>query len=202
MGKLDDNMQAAQYAVAVVDLELFWGAANKPEETLAQIKRIQQPRGTSPQVVQDVFEMELMQQEGFMGFIRSTFAKKYPQGAEPWTEQKLVDLATIARQVHAGQCTEQAAVAFTYLLRNRSVKPLDFMLQQPRELDHVFFVVGRQRGKVNATEWPIDKSPPWGPDAVVCDPWSPQKDKRAYPASEIPKVMPRPWGVESLLRVE
>jgi hypothetical protein len=201
MGKLQDNLQAARDAVAIVDLTLFWGATNKPKETLAQIKGIQ-PLQTPPQVIQGVFEMEQMQQDNLLGLIRMQFNKKYPQGPEPWTEQKLVDLATIAQQLHAGQCTEQVAVAFTYLLRNRSVKPLDFMLQIPRELDHVFLLVGRQMGTSRTAEWPIDTSPPWGPDAVVCDPWSPRKDKRAYPASEIPQVMTRPWGVGGLLRVE
>jgi hypothetical protein len=201
MGTLQDNLKAAQDAVGVVDLVLFWGATNKPEETLAKIKKY--CRGDcSPPVIQGVFEMEQMQQDNLLGLIRMQFDRKYPQGPEPWTEQKLVDLAMFAQQLHAGQCTEQVAVAFTYLLRNLSVKPLDFMRLLPERLDHVLLVVGRQESKPRRTEWPIDKSPPWGPDAVVCDPWSPRKDKRAYPASEIPKVLAEPWGLGGLLRVE
>ncbi len=133
------------------------------------------------------------------------FDEKYPDGAEPWTQQKLVDLARFSTEGHTGQCTEQVAVAFEYLLRMPVTKPLDFMIELPRDLDHVFLVVGRQKGKKEmprTAQWPIDKSPPWGPDAVVCDPWSPQKDKRAYPATDMPKMMPLPWGVEGLLRVE
>jgi hypothetical protein len=40
MGKLDDNLKAAQDAVAIVDLVLFRGATNKPDETLSQIKKV------------------------------------------------------------------------------------------------------------------------------------------------------------------
>ena len=71
--------------------------------------------------------------------------------------------AGAAEGARCGNCQEQSAVAFTYLL-DRGVRPIDWMaLQDPG--DHAFVVVGR-----HSRTFETDPSS-WGASAVVCDPW-------------------------------
>jgi hypothetical protein len=217
MGKLEDNLRAAGGAISVVDhLMILGGAVNKPEAyndiaegvaSACRLDRLPSSFGFMGQAIQTFtssalfFGLAYPWLMGQVGALREEFLGKYGEEVEPWTEQKLLDLAALARKYHAGHCTEQVAVAFEHL-RNHGVKPLDLMIQMPRSLDHVFLVVGRSEGASRSSSWTIDQAPPWGADAVVCDPWSPDKANRAYPASKIPEMMKRPWGVESLFRLE
>jgi len=89
------------------------------------------------------------------------------------TESLLRRVAAAAEENGCGNCGEQSAVAFVYLLDHR-VRPIDWMaLQKPG--DHNFVVIGRVSGS--------DDTDPgtWGPAAIVCDPWK----GKVYPPSMI-----------------
>jgi hypothetical protein len=87
--------------------------------------------------------------------------------------------AAAAQQSHCGNCGEQTAVAFTFLERDRILRPLDFMYFKP-PFDHNYVVIGRIAGSNDS-----DVST-WGKNAVVCDPWS----NKAYPAADLAKHWP------------
>ena len=72
---------------------------------------------------------------------------------------RLVAMAKVAR---AGNCGEQAMLAFQFL-KSRGVSPLDIM--NFTDGDHAWVVIGRD---ANADEDDWDE---WGAAAVVCDPW-------------------------------
>jgi hypothetical protein len=79
------------------------------------------------------------------------------------TEAYLRMIAATAENVGCGNCGEQSATAFVYLL-DKGVRPLDWMaLESPG--DHAFVVLSRASGS-------DDHDPStWGPAAMVCDPW-------------------------------
>lgn len=79
------------------------------------------------------------------------------------TERYLRLSAGAAESTGCGNCGEQSALAFSYLL-DRGVHPIDWMALQPPG-DHAFVVIGRPRNS-NETE-PVT----WGASAIVCDPW-------------------------------
>jgi len=72
-------------------------------------------------------------------------------------------IAGAAENVGCGNCGEQSATAFVFLL-DKGIRPIDWMaLQDPG--DHAFVVIGRL-----ATSDATDPNT-WGNLAVVCDPW-------------------------------
>jgi hypothetical protein len=87
--------------------------------------------------------------------------------------------AATAEAVGCGNCGEQAAVAFVYLEKLRTVRPLEFMYVEV-PYDHNYVVIGRPESS--------DVSDPatWGSSAVVCDPW---KDK-SYPPADFATIWP------------
>jgi hypothetical protein len=99
--------------------------------------------------------------------LRKEFAAAYPHGPEPWNAAKLNKLALLAIKHRAGHCNEQVAIVFHHL-RGKGVKTLDFMFltPYPYPADHSFLIINRGM-----------------PNAVVCDPWSPWKNYRAYAAT-------------------
>ena len=71
--------------------------------------------------------------------------------------------AQAAQNMGAGNCGEQAALAFWYL-QQRGVRPLDLVHFTDR--DHAFVVLG---SRVDITPTNFVQ---WSVDSVVCDPWS------------------------------
>lgn len=77
--------------------------------------------------------------------------------------QGYIDLmARTAIQIKAGNCGEQAALAFTYL-RDAGVRPIDYFEYTDR--DHAFVILNRDAAK------DINNFAEWSENAVVCDPW-------------------------------
>lgn len=90
-----------------------------------------------------------------------------------------------AEQHGCGNCGEQAALAYQWLLEQK-VSPLEYMnLARPK--DHAFVVLGRVPGSQ------ISNPSTWGPAAVVCDPWK----YKAYPAAVL--YLNWPGGVPQLV---
>lgn len=88
---------------------------------------------------------------------------------------RIRNMASVARFAGCGNCGEQAAVAFMWLLKKK-VAPIEYM--QRTTVDHAFVVIGRSAG-----------GPPenWGEACVICDPW----DENAYMAAEAKTKL---WG--------
>ncbi|MFO1351574.1 MAG: hypothetical protein U1F68_13260 [Gammaproteobacteria bacterium] len=104
-------------------------------------------------------------------FLRSTMLS---------TDNFIPHLARRALQNGCGNCGEQAAVAYMFLLQ-RGCQPLDYMnLYNPGgQAVHSFVVVDFAASGEG-------QSSTWGKDAVVCDPWD---DAQAYPAWQIGQKM-------------
>ena len=105
--------------------------------------------------------------------------------------QEVLRRAYVAECYGAGNCTEQAAVAFAYLFK-QEVRPIDY-LSHP---SHFFVAVGRKEGKGIMSSRPET----WNPEAYICDPWN----EVVYPASEYnsrePNTNPMLWArAESIL---
>jgi hypothetical protein len=90
-------------------------------------------------------------------------------------------LARRAVEVGCGNCGEQAAVAFMYLL-GLGARPLDYMnlYNTDGAATHSFVVLDFAGDSGNG------QSSGWGPSAVVCDPWD---DGQAYAAWQIGQNM-------------
>ncbi len=85
--------------------------------------------------------------------------------------------AEIAKKWEVGNCMEQAAIAFDYLLKNTRARPLDYMSRT--DINHAFVAIGRSETS-NISDYKT-----WGDGCVVCDPWN----NKAYLASLAPL-----WG--------
>lgn len=92
------------------------------------------------------------------------------QGTMPM-EDYLRELARVAGKNGCGNCGEQSAMAFVYLL-NGETRPIDWMCLEKgdhwfkfMEGDHAFVVVGRSAFSND------DDPATWGPEAIVCDAW-------------------------------
>jgi hypothetical protein len=99
------------------------------------------------------------------------------QAAE-WSEwQQIIAIwAKYAALHHCGNCAEHAAIAFI-LLRNRGVRPLEYMFYAAE--DHAFVVIGRK------ADTDLGRPASWGSSAVVCDAYY----GKAYPVSRIEAEM-------------
>lgn len=98
-------------------------------------------------------------------------------------------IAYYTEKAGCGNCMEQSAVAFAYLLR-LGVRPLDWM--EVTNGDHAFVVIGREPDSA------ANDPKSWGKDAAVCDPW----DNVAYPASQIARRLGNSATYGSMLRAE
>ncbi|MDB5307543.1 MAG: putative type effector protein [Gemmataceae bacterium] len=77
-------------------------------------------------------------------------------------EAKIKELARLSAEKKAGNCAEQAAISYFYLV-DKGVEPVWLLaLKQPG--DHVFVGLGEI-----AELGDVDK---WGPDTFICDPWA------------------------------
>jgi hypothetical protein len=100
--------------------------------------------------------------------------------------------AATAEHVGCGNCGEQAALAFVYLVEDLKVKPVEYMGRT--NADHAFVVIGRSKDS------DVSDYKTWGDQCVVCDPW----DKKSFAASQIPKeaYKPESFQAESIFRLD
>lgn len=167
LSKKQKNLVAAKRAVEFVKQKMTIGASNKPLDSIfAFAKGLESPSEC-------------------LSRIRS---------AQDDGGSNLSWLRAVAKRAESngcGNCGEQAAIAFCWLI-DRGFRPADYMIRV--NADHAFVVIGR---KVTGSS---NDPKSWGADAVVCDPW----DGSSYPASQIKGKM---WGgglvtPNSLCRVE
>lgn len=85
-------------------------------------------------------------------------------GVEESAIQYYRRVAYFAEEYGVGNCQEQAAVAFCYLV-NRGVKPVELMYRT----NHLFVIVGRGPSPRDAGS--PDDPTTWANHCWVCDPW-------------------------------
>jgi hypothetical protein len=102
--------------------------------------------------------------------------------------QYIEAMSLAAQNMGAGNCGEQAAIAFMYLYHQK-VRPIDYMQAYPR---NAFVVVGAsvRPTRHNFKEWATGA-------AMLCDPWA----LKVYSACNV-ALMYAPTTMFSLFRVE
>ena len=151
MATLNENLAIAQLAVNKVVSVMTIGASNKISDVLTS----------------------------FYGSVICVVATRSVDIATPAHDNipKFIRVAAAkAEHVGCGNCGEQAAIAFVFLV-DRRVTPIDYM--ERTNADHAFVVIDRKVGS------DVKDISTWGDTAVVCDPW----DEKVYAASEIPSKM-------------
>ena len=108
--------------------------------------------------------------------MRESYKTAFWHGASPAEQIRVA--ALWAEQSGCGNCGEQSAVAYQWLLR-QGVAPVEYMNFKPPK-DHAFVVLGRQPGS------DVARPATWGPAAVVCDPWT----NKSYLASQLHQEWP------------
>lgn len=90
--------------------------------------------------------------------------------------QRVKERARIGMHYGCGNCDEQSAAAFVWLLKYYMVFSNNGSLARIEiaNKDHIFLIIGFPAGKANSEK-------EWGPRSVVVDPWN----YKAYPAAEI-----------------
>lgn len=89
-------------------------------------------------------------------------------------EYKVIEIvSTVAKKYKMGNCGEQAAIAYTYLKKEKNLRKIDYLVLVNG--DHVFVVIGKDPLA------DINDPGKWGKAAVVCEPWG----KRYFPAEEL-----------------
>lgn len=174
MNDFDTNLSAAWEAVRFVKAKMRFGAKNK-------IKDLWNSKGQSSDALNDLRNDENQ-------YFATLKSRADNQEVSLWTAtERLIEFRAAAAAVYgAGNCAEQAALAFIYL-RDKGIFPLDYMFKPNWVpfLDfggHAFVVIGRNKGS-NA-EIPAT----WGDTAVIADP---HETETAYPASKIDRYMPK-----------
>jgi len=84
--------------------------------------------------------------------------------------------ANQAMQNRCGNCQEQTAVVFSFLVKSGQRQIDQMVLYGDSQFAHTFVVLGRRTG---SRDWDLST---WGPDAVVIDPW--HDNGSVYPASD------------------
>ena len=103
----------------------------------------------------------------------------YLRGTMPPGDDWIPPLAQRAESIGCGNCGEQAAVAYMFLL-NKGIRPLDYMnLYNPDGRAVHSFIVLDFVGDTDGTS-------SWGADAVIVDSWD---ERQVYPALEIAQRM-------------
>lgn len=159
------NLRLARNAVRYVKDKMTFGASNRLE-SYASIPGMP----LAPAICVATLRAAELVQDQFRDEYELT-----ANGVPTWLESA----SGKAESLGCGNCGEQAALAFMYLLLKKQVKPLDYMHRN--NVDHAFVVIGRDSG--------ASPSEPerWGNSAVVCDPWNEQ----AYRAEDIEENMYR-----------
>lgn len=171
-----ENLTWAQKAIAFVKANLPRGASNDPDN-FGQLFDAATARYAA-KAHMSAYEDNLMSQRSDL----SVYASR---------ELMIAHIAAVALKFKAGNCAEQAALAFIYL-RDHKIFPIDY-IEKPAKVGtlfgHAFVVVGRLKGS------DPNKVETWGPDAVVCDP---HQEKKAFPPADLPRYFGVPTGYTGL----
>lgn len=173
MNDFETNLSAAWEAVRFVKGKMRFGAKNKVRDLWAS-------KGQAWDALDD-----LRNDENRYAVSLKNAMDNNEISMRTANERLIEFRAALAAAYGAGNCAEQAALAFIYL-RDKGIFPLDYMFKPNWApfLDfggHAFVVIGRKEGS--------DAANPstWGELAVIADP---HETETAYPASKIDQHMP------------
>jgi hypothetical protein len=172
----NENLVWAQKAVAFVKANVPFGASNKTDNWKQLWETANRRDNGKAQM--SAYEDNLITN----GKNLSVHASR---------ELMIANIAATTMRMKAGNCGEQAAVAFIFL-RDNNVFPIDYIEKPPGWFglgSHAFVVIGRLSGS------DPNKIEGWGPDAVVCDP---HQEQKAFPAADIPRYFGVPQGYTGL----
>ena len=147
MTRFSSLIAEARLANQYVKSKMVFGASNKLGDTLPTL-------GFS--ILATNKARELQDQE--LAVTRKGLKPNMPE----WNLAYIEAMASSARQMGAGNCGEQSALAFAFL-RQKGVRPLDFCWLDDGK--HAFLVLN---SPVNITPTNFTT---WSVDAVICDPW-------------------------------
>jgi hypothetical protein len=149
MGSAKENYANAAIAVNYVKSKVVLGAANKGYDQLTTVGLVNL---------------------GLLGGRVFNNISYVVEGGDNDSIQEALRTAAYAKAFGAGNCTEQSAVAFSYLYE-QEVRPIDWMGHS----GHMFVIVGREdKGNISS------RPETWNAEAYVCDPWK----SIVYPAKE------------------
>lgn len=144
-----ENLRQAEGAVTYVKQKMVIGASNKSSDLFTS----------------------LFEREWSMTCVERIRKEPY-SGAT--IISKLRAIAQRASINGCGNCGEQAAIAFVWLM-NKKISPIDYMSRT--NADHAFVVIGREGDLKNPDSW--------GDNCYVCDPW----DGTSYAIKDASKKM-------------
>jgi hypothetical protein len=174
---LQENLSRAKQAVDHVDKMLPIGAQNKPSPLEMAASLVALPIAGPILAVMAQADRDVRRQ-----CLLSVRRNVPPPQSDEERADFLDTLAAEAARQGCGNCMEQNAVALAFL-KAKKFGPVDFIVFRPNTHDHSFLVIGRIAGSK------LNKVSTWGPAAVICDPWWPEKANRAYGAPFLKQKM-------------
>ncbi len=169
-----ENLAWAQKAIAFVKKHTPLGPSNKVSSGMATSKIVRE-------------EMKV-----YLNAYSSNLARDRPDlDVAKSSELNIAFIAAMTMRFGAGNCGEQAALAFIFL-RDQQVFPIDYIEKPDLFLNyggHAFVVIGR---KQYSDPNNVDE---WGEEAVVCDP---HQEEKAFPARDLPRYFGTPKGYVGL----
>jgi hypothetical protein len=185
MSKNDTWKMNAQNAVQYVRSKLQIGASNKGLAGGAYVGSMTIAAAASSKAaiaVQSAFQ-KVDPRVACVSAQRSAQGFRFRQGID---YQWIKAIAAGAATSGCGNCGEQAALAFDYLLQ-RHIRPLDYMYRT--DGDHAFVLIGRDR------RTDVTRPQTWSSDVVVCDPWRGE-------VVDASTIVRRGWGVDSAFHMD
>jgi hypothetical protein len=140
-------IEEARLALRHVKSLMVFGAGNKLSDTIPTL-------GFSIMATSEARKMQDKQ--------LADIKLKLKPDTRAWNIAYVEAMASSAQHWGAGNCGEQAALAFQFL-RNKGIRPLDYCRYQ--NSDHAFVILRSLKliTPSNFKEWSVD--------AVLCDPW-------------------------------
>ena len=165
------NLLSAKSAMNYTTAKLIFGSSNKFFDNLRTL-------GITALAVSEMYKQTEQ-------YLKAGGVPVPTPGHADWNRfglQYIEAMSQAALTMGAGNCEENAAVAFMYLY-NSGIRPLDYMMIPDR---HAFVVLGAEvrATRTNFTEWTSGL-------AVVCDPWYRRSELAGNLAPHFPRDITR-----------
>ena len=148
----------AEMAVKYVEEKMTFGALNKPED---ESRRNQ--KGIEPPY------------SGIDAFRFAAFRAMMTQGSVKEAQDprisNLYSMAKFAEEVGMGNCGEQAAIAFRYLIKTKNLGHVGQFVIIGKKPLHEIVVLGLTGSPPEMQHLNLEQYPSGWTNAVVCDPW-------------------------------
>ncbi len=172
------RLQAARMAVDYVKQKLPRGPGNKVDD--AVLKRLyneQRQAGDSVNVAKvkagvAAVATSFLAEAGIVGMRMLDSARRNLAGRNLVGIERLREVSRQAEKIGAGNCSDQAAMAFVHLYdhADASVRPLDLMFLTNGK--HAFVALGIKVRHALIKVEGVEHPSMWGDETVICDPWN------------------------------